>query len=69
MKFFFTRKSLICTQFNHSFVPQIDLHKYEAEIFARELCYFLEKAHAAQEFQNLFLVTGPHFMSLLEIRL
>jgi len=49
-----------------SMEPRTTPHEVEAEVFARQLAEFLDRAAAKREYDNLVLVAPPHFLGLLE---
>jgi protein required for attachment to host cells len=49
----------------HGLGGDSDTHRHESELFARELCNFLQKEHQDGRYDNLMLVAPPHFLGYL----
>lgn len=49
----------------HAFDQATDPKQHEADLFARHVCGYLEKAHNEGQFDQLLLVAEPHFLGLL----
>ena len=41
----------------HAYQPRTDWHDYQKQLFAKEICSVLEKAHEQDEFDELIIIT------------
>lgn len=49
----------------HAMAPQVDLKAHEADVFAREVCEFIDNARARNRFERLVVVAPPDFLGRL----
>lgn len=46
----------------HAYQPRTDWHDYQKQLFAKEICSVLEKAHEQAEFDELIIITPPKML-------
>lgn len=49
----------------HAMATQVDPRDHEADVFAREVCQFIEGARGKQRFERLIVVAPPDFLGRL----
>jgi len=49
----------------HAMSTQVDPRDHEADVFAREVCHFIEGARGKQRFERLIVVAPPDFLGRL----
>jgi protein required for attachment to host cells len=49
----------------HAMAPQVDLKSHEADVFAREVCEFIDNARVKNRFERLVVVAPPDFLGRL----
>jgi protein required for attachment to host cells len=49
----------------HAMAPQVDLKAHEADVFAREVCEFIDNARVKNRFERLVVVAPPDFLGRL----
>jgi protein required for attachment to host cells len=49
----------------HTATPKVEPQEHEAELFARRLTDYLEKARATQRFESLHPIAPPEFLGLI----
>ncbi len=52
-------------QGRHAMGKEVDVKTHEAQRFARELCDYLDKSAAANEYDKLYIVAAPAFLGLV----
>jgi protein required for attachment to host cells len=53
----------------HAIAAKTTATEIEAQLFAREIANFLERAHAEKRVQRIYLVASPNFLGLLRAQL
>lgn len=46
----------------HAYQPRTDWHDYHKQLFAKEICSILEKAHENAEFDELIIISPPKML-------